>query len=122
MLRSSPSLLGDVYPAIIDLGRGDHNAPRHRSRSQNRSGWPSARILDTWERRHLLCEDLAQRVGRTGAQVGLVENASAGKTALEGAGIKVEGESEVIVMDLSGENRPGTLGMMARKVADAGVR
>lgn len=52
----------------------------------------------------------------------LVENASAAKTALEGAGIKVEGESDVIVMDLSGKDRPGTLGVMARKVADAEVR
>ncbi len=51
----------------------------------------------------------------------LVENAAVARTALEGAGIKVEGESDVLVMDLTGEDRPGTLGKMARKVADAGV-
>ncbi len=51
----------------------------------------------------------------------LVENAAAARTALEGAGIKVEGESDVLVMDLTSEDRPGTLGKMARKVADAGV-
>ena len=51
----------------------------------------------------------------------LVQDASAARTALEGAGIKVEGESEALVMDVSGEDRPGTLGEMARKIADAGV-
>lgn len=51
----------------------------------------------------------------------LVENAAAARTALEGAGIKVEGESEALVTDVSGQDRPGTLGEMARKMADAGV-
>jgi hypothetical protein len=52
----------------------------------------------------------------------LVEDGEAARRALEGAGIKVEGESEVIVGDLPDDvDRPGTMGAMARKVADAGV-
>jgi hypothetical protein len=52
----------------------------------------------------------------------LVEDGEAARRALEGAGIKVEGESEVIVGDLPEDvDRPGTMGAMARKVADAGV-
>ena len=53
----------------------------------------------------------------------LVEDAAATRTALEGAGIKVEGESEAIVAEFRSADvdRPGALGEMARKVADAGV-
>ena len=52
----------------------------------------------------------------------LVEDGEAARRALEGAGIRVEGESEVIVGDLPDDvDRPGTMGAMARKVADAGV-
>ena len=51
----------------------------------------------------------------------LVEDAAAARTALEGAGVKVEGESDVVIIDLSGQDRPGTLGAMARKIGDAGV-
>jgi hypothetical protein len=52
----------------------------------------------------------------------LVEDAAAARRALEGAGINVEGESEVIVGELPGDvDKPGIMGSMARKVADAGV-
>ena len=52
----------------------------------------------------------------------LVEDAAAARQALDGAGIKVEGESEVIVGELPQDvDKPGTMGAMARKVADAGV-
>ena len=53
----------------------------------------------------------------------LVENAAGARTALEGAGIKVEGESEAIVVEFSSDDfdRPGVLGETARTVADAGV-
>lgn len=51
----------------------------------------------------------------------LVEDTVAARAALEGAGIKVEGESDVVIIDLSGQDRPGTLGAMARKIGDAGV-
>jgi hypothetical protein len=52
----------------------------------------------------------------------LVEDAAGARAAIEAAGMKVEAEAEPIVADLSGDvDRPGTAGVMARKVADAGV-
>ena len=51
----------------------------------------------------------------------LVQDAAKARRALESAGIKVEGETDVLVRDVSGQDRPGTLGAMARKVANAGV-
>ena len=53
----------------------------------------------------------------------LVEDATAARTALEGAGIKVEGEADPLVSDLpSGQvDQPGVVGTMARAMADAGV-
>jgi hypothetical protein len=49
----------------------------------------------------------------------LVEDASAARRALEGAGISVAGEREALVADRP--NRPGELGSTARRLADAGV-
>lgn len=49
----------------------------------------------------------------------LVEDAAAAKSALEGAGLEVRGEREVVVSQL--EDRPGELGGLARKIADAGA-
>ena len=52
----------------------------------------------------------------------LVEDGAAARAALEGAGLTVEGEAEAIVSSLPGDvNTPGTLGTMARAVAEAGV-
>jgi hypothetical protein len=51
----------------------------------------------------------------------LVADASAARQALEGAGIKVEGETDVVVIDVSRMNFPGVLGDMTRKIANAGV-
>jgi hypothetical protein len=52
----------------------------------------------------------------------LVEDVAGARRALEGAGIKVEGETDVIVGDIPDDvDKPGTLGTMARKVANAGV-
>jgi hypothetical protein len=52
----------------------------------------------------------------------LVEDGAAARTALEGAGLAVESEAEAIVSAIPGDVRtPGTLGQMARAVADAGV-
>jgi hypothetical protein len=52
----------------------------------------------------------------------LVEDGVAARAALEGAGLKVESESEAIVSAIPGDvSTPGTLGKMARAVADAGV-
>jgi hypothetical protein len=52
----------------------------------------------------------------------LVEDGAAARAALEGAGLTVESESEAIVSEIPGDvNAPGTMGRMARAVADAGV-
>lgn len=52
----------------------------------------------------------------------LVADAAKARTALEGAGIKVEGEADALVADMTADaDRPGALGEMARRIADAGV-
>ena len=52
----------------------------------------------------------------------LVEDGAAARAALEGAGLNVESEAEAIVSAIPGDVRtPGTLGKMARTVAEAGV-
>jgi hypothetical protein len=52
----------------------------------------------------------------------LVEDAAMARQALEGAGIKVEGEADALVEDMTGDaDTPGTLGRAARAVANAGV-
>jgi hypothetical protein len=52
-----------------------------------------------------------------------VLDGAAARKALEDAGIKVEGEAEAILGSeaVPGADQPGTLGMMSRQVADAGV-
>jgi hypothetical protein len=49
----------------------------------------------------------------------LVEDADATREALEGAGMEVSGEREVLVLEL--EDRPGTMADVARKLGDAGI-
>ena len=49
----------------------------------------------------------------------LVEDAAAARSAIEGAGMEVAGERDVLVTGL--EDRPGELGRIARSLADAGV-
>jgi len=49
----------------------------------------------------------------------LVEDPAAARDALTAAGIDVQSESDVLVVDV--EDRPGTMGEVARRVADAGV-
>jgi hypothetical protein len=52
----------------------------------------------------------------------LVDDAAAARSALEASGAKVEGESDVIIVNIAGDmDTPGTMGRQARKVADAGV-
>jgi len=53
----------------------------------------------------------------------LVVDAAATRTALQGAGIKVEGEADPMIAEFPADqiDRPGTMGNMARAVADAGV-
>ena len=51
-----------------------------------------------------------------------VQDGMAARKALEGAGIKVEGESEAILGDpVAGADQAGTMGVMARQIANAGV-
>ncbi|HJS27399.1 MAG TPA: amino acid-binding protein [Actinomycetota bacterium] len=57
--------------------------------------------------------------GGTGHIHLLVEDAAAARSALQGAGVTIEGEREAVVVDV--EDRPGALGELAAKVADAGV-
>ena len=53
----------------------------------------------------------------------LVADAAATRSALQGAGIKVEGEADPMIAEFPADqiDRPGTMGQMARAVADAGV-
>jgi hypothetical protein len=53
----------------------------------------------------------------------LVEDAAKTRSVLEGAGIKVEGEADPLIAEFRPEqiDRPGSLGVMARAVADAGA-
>lgn len=65
-------------------------------------------------------EGLSATTGGGRAEVHvLVDDAAAARDALSSAGIKVEGESDVLVVEV--EDRPGTMGEVARKLADAGV-
>jgi hypothetical protein len=51
-----------------------------------------------------------------------VQDGAAARAALEGAGIKVEGEADAILgAPVAGADQAGTMGMMARQVANAGV-
>ena len=59
--------------------------------------------------------------GGTGHIHVLVDDAGAARSALEGAGYSVESQRDAVVVDLSGDDKPGKLGEMAGKVADAGV-
>jgi hypothetical protein len=65
-------------------------------------------------------EGLCATTGGGGAEVHiLVEDEAAAREALGSAGIDVAAESDVLVIDV--EDRPGTMGEVARKLAEAGV-
>jgi len=52
----------------------------------------------------------------------LVVDAAGARSALQGAGVPIEAESEAIVLDVAADaDRPGAAAEIARKVADAGV-
>jgi len=51
----------------------------------------------------------------------LVEDPAAARSALEGAGVAIEGEREAVVVDVSNEDRPGKLAELAETIAGAGV-
>ena len=48
-----------------------------------------------------------------------MEDAAATRAALSEAGIEVSGERDVLVVDV--EDRPGTMGEVARRIGEAGV-
>ncbi len=58
-------------------------------------------------------------VGSKGIGHILVEDALKARKALEGAGARVTQEQPVLVLEI--EDRPGALGKVTRKIADAGV-
>jgi hypothetical protein len=49
----------------------------------------------------------------------VVDDAMAARKAIEGAGMRVDSERDAVMVDL--EDRPGSLGAAARKLASAGV-
>jgi hypothetical protein len=49
----------------------------------------------------------------------LVDDADAARRAVEGAGIEVQEERDVVVLDI--EDRPGALGVIARRISSADV-
>ncbi len=49
----------------------------------------------------------------------LVDDASRAREAIQGAGVQVQGETEVVVVDV--QDKPGELGTIARRIADAGA-
>jgi hypothetical protein len=59
------------------------------------------------------------RSGGTGIVHLLVDDATAARSALEGAGFAVQDERDVIVLDA--EDEPGALGAIARRIAAADV-
>ncbi len=58
-------------------------------------------------------------VGGKGVAHVLVEDTGKARQALQSAGARVTGEQDVIVMEI--EDRPGALGKLTRRIADAGV-
>ncbi len=51
-----------------------------------------------------------------------VLDAAKARQALDAAGLKVEGEADAILTDpVPGAEQPGTLGVMTRRIADAGL-
>jgi len=51
-----------------------------------------------------------------------VTDAATTRQALDAAGLKVEGEADAILTEpVPGATQPGTLGAMARRLADAGI-
>ena len=58
-------------------------------------------------------------VGGKGVAHVLVADSGKARQALESAGARVTGEQDALVVEI--EDRPGSLGQLTRKIADAGV-
>lgn len=91
-------------------------------------------LMVTLEDRPGTLAAMGEALGKAGVNVGggcgfpsggkgvfhlLVEDAAAARRALEQAGIMVSGERDVLVLEV--EDKPGALGSIARKIANAGV-
>jgi hypothetical protein len=117
---------------LTDWGREEYTAPTREGR------WSMAKDLTvSLEDRPGALADLGEALGNAGVNIEgicglgvegrgiihvLVEDATAARKALEGAGIKVEGEADPMVAEISGRaDTPGELGRMARAIANAGV-
>jgi hypothetical protein len=51
-----------------------------------------------------------------------VMDAATARQALDAAGLKIEGEADAILTEsVPGAEQPGTLGMMTRRIAEAGI-
>jgi hypothetical protein len=57
--------------------------------------------------------------GGTGVVHLLVDDAAAARGALEGTGISVQAERDVVVLEI--DDRPGALGVIARRISNANV-
>lgn len=57
--------------------------------------------------------------GGTGVVHLLVDDAAAARGALEGTGISVQDERDVVVVEI--DDRPGALGVIARRISNANV-
>ncbi len=87
----------------------------------------------TLENRPGALADMGDALGRSGVNINgisgaaesagevhiLVDDGEAAKTALSEAGIQVKGEADVVTIGF--EDRPGELGEISRRIADAGV-
>jgi len=58
-------------------------------------------------------------VGGKGIGHVLVEDAGKARQALQSAGVRITSEQDALVLDI--EDKPGALGKLTRKIADAGV-
>lgn len=58
-------------------------------------------------------------VGGKGVGHVLVEDSGKARQALQSAGARVTGEQDAVVMEI--DDRPGSLGKLTRRIADAGV-
>jgi hypothetical protein len=111
-----------------------HHGARETHRGAARRGGAMKDLTITLEDRPGRLADLGEATGGAGINIEglcattgggaaevhvLVEDAAAAREALAGAGIDVQGENDVLVIDV--EDRPGTLGEVARRVAEAGV-
>jgi hypothetical protein len=81
-----------------------------------------AELAEALGRAGVNLEGIAALGGHGGGHVHLlVEDEGAARSSLEAAGVTVEASRPAVIVDVSADDRPGKLGELARKAADAGV-